>query len=448
MLDFAGNRAARQVPLGLCPGEGGDVVSATARRLTRSDLEEHVSRLFTSTRFSGKDDPGCIGLEIELIPVYSKAYPPRPVPASSLAKMLSADKDLVSDACLSFEPGGQVELSPPPGATARAALGTARQLTERLRRCVAPHGVSMLGTGTNPWHTCDALGLHTDRPRYRAMQDHFDGIGIAGRRMMRQTASLQVCLDFGSGEAVRERWVLANRMGPALTAAFANSPLLDGEPTGLRSTRSAVWREVDPSRTGFDGAQVGDDPLGAYLGFALRAEAMPLPREDGDPLPLRLPFGDWLARGGARPDAEDLAHHLTTLFPPVRPHGYIEVRYIDALPECWRQVPVCLLAALLCDPDARREALEALAMPARPWGEEWKAAATLGMADWSLRGSACDLFAIALRGMQRLPAGYLPHDAAALAEEYRERYLVPGRCPADDLADRFAACPQDLSMFL
>ncbi len=281
------------------------------------------------------------------------------------------------------------------------------------------------------------------------MQDHFDLIGIAGRRMMRQTASLQVCLDFGSGEAVRERWVLANRMGPALTAAFANSPLLDGKPTGLRSTRSAVWREVDPSRTGFDGMQVAHDPLEAYLEFALRAEAMPLPREDAEPLPFRLPFGDWLARGGARPDAEDLAHHLTTLFPPVRPHGeYLEVRYLDALAERWRAVPVCLLAALLYDPAARLEALEALASPARPMEEEWKAATTLGMADPSLRRSACDLFAIALRGMQRLPAGYLPHDAAALAEEYRERYLVPGRCPADDLADRFAACPQDLSMFL
>ncbi len=239
-------------------------------------------------------------------------------------------------------------------------------------------------------------------------------------------------------------------MGPALTAVFANSPLLDEDPTGLRSTRSAIWQEVDSSRTGFDGTHVGDvDPAEAYVQFALRAEAIPLTREESEPtLPFRLPFGDWLARGGARPDAEDLAHHLTTLFPPVRPHGYIEVRYLDALPERWRAVPVCLLAALLYDPAARREALEALAKPARSWREEWKATATLGMADLSLRGSACDLFDIALRGMQRLPAGYLPHDAAALVEEYRERYLVPGRCPADEQLDRFRACPQDLSIWI
>ncbi len=148
--------------------------------LTRSDLQEHVSRLFTP-RFSGKDDPGCIGLEIELIGLL-KAYPPRPVPASSLAEMLSADKDLVSDACLSFEPGSQVEQAPPARATAPCCPRNCPATHRRLRRCVAPHGVSMLSTGTNPWHTCDALGLHTDRPRYRAMQDHFDGIGIAGRR--------------------------------------------------------------------------------------------------------------------------------------------------------------------------------------------------------------------------------------------------------------------------
>ncbi|MDP9382682.1 MAG: glutamate-cysteine ligase family protein [Chloroflexota bacterium] len=419
-------------------------------RLTRSELEEHVSRLFAPARYSsGRDELGCIGLEVELIPVQAGGYPPRPVPASILAEMLSGDENLARDARLSFEPGGQVELSPPPRATARAALETVGQLTDRLHRCVAPYGVSLLSTGVNPWHSCYDLGLQTERPRYRAMQEHFDAIGGAGRRMMRQTASLQVCLDFGLGRMGRERWELANRAGPALTAVFANSPVLDGTPTGCCSARSAIWQDVDSSRTGFDVSLVGDAPPGAYLDFALNAEAMPLPRENAEPLPFRLPFGEWLARDDARPDADDLAHHLTTLFPPVRPHGgYLEVRYLDALPERWRPVPVCLLAGLLYDPAARREALEALAMPARPWGEEWKAAATLGMADPSLRGSACDLFAIALRGMQRLSAGYLPHDAASLVEEYRERYPFSGSCPADDLVDRFAASPQDLSVYL
>ena len=35
----------------------------------------------------------------------------------------------------------------------------------------------------------------------------------------------------------------------------------------------------------------------------------------------------------AFPDADDLEYHLTTLFPPVRPRGWLELRMIDALPE-------------------------------------------------------------------------------------------------------------------
>ncbi|MDP9382130.1 MAG: glutamate-cysteine ligase family protein [Chloroflexota bacterium] len=426
-------------------------MTTTSHRLTRAELEQQVSRLFAPARSSSsRDEPGCIGLEVELIPVYVRGYPPVPVSALSLAEVLSSDEDLARAACLSFEPGGQVELSPPPGATARAALETIRELTDRLHQCVAPHGVLLLSTGVNPWSSCDDLGLQTDRPRYRAMQSHFDAIGAAGRRMIRQTASLQVCLDFGSGEAARERWELVNRAGPALTAAFANSPVLEGTPTGWCSARSAIWQDVDPSRTGFDGAQVGEvDPVDAYLEFALLAEAIPLTRRESESAPpFRLPFGEWLARGDARPDADDLAHHLTTLFPPVRPHGYLEVRYIDALPGRWRALPVCLLAVLVYDPEARRAALSALSTPVRPVTEQWRSAAALGMRDEFLRQHACDLFDIALAGMRRLPAGYLPHDASSLVEEYRERYPASGSCPADDLVDRFAACPQDLSVYL
>ena len=34
----------------------------------------------------------------------------------------------------------------------------------------------------------------------------------------------------------------------------------------------------------------------------------------------------------ARPPGSDLSYHLSTLFPPVRPRGHLEVRVIDAQP--------------------------------------------------------------------------------------------------------------------
>ena len=63
--------------------------------------------------------------------------------------------------------------------------------------------------------------------------------------MMGGTASVQVCLDAGdeSGgpRGYRSRWRLLHAIGPVLVAAFANSPLREGRPTGWASSRQQVW---------------------------------------------------------------------------------------------------------------------------------------------------------------------------------------------------------------
>ena len=57
-----------------------------------------------------------------------------------------------------------------------------------------------------------------------------------------------------------------------------------------------------------------------------------------------LSFGDWL-RGAPvadrPPTLQDLDYHLTTLFPPVRPRGYVEIRCADALPDHRLRVTGC-----------------------------------------------------------------------------------------------------------
>ncbi|KOG85757.1 glutamate--cysteine ligase, partial [Streptomyces varsoviensis] len=73
-------------------------------------------------------------------------------------------------------------------------------------------------------------------------------------------------------------------------------------------------------------------------------------------------FRAW-ARGGwpRPPTADDLAYHLTTLFPPVRPRGHLELRMIDAQPgdDGWL-VPLAVTAALFDDPVAAETAYRAV----------------------------------------------------------------------------------------
>ena len=98
------------------------------------------------------------------------------------------------------------------------------------------------------------------------MQAHFDTVGPAGRRMMRCTASTQVCLDWWPGRAGLEQWRVLNLAGPFLAAAFARS--------AGPGSRLATWLAVDPDRTAFDDRLLrGDDPVAAYAAFAAGATA-------------------------------------------------------------------------------------------------------------------------------------------------------------------------------
>jgi len=253
--------------------------------------------------------------------------------------------------------------------------------------------------------------------------------------MMCSTASVQVCLDAGADDAeVADRWHALHAWLPVLTALFANSPT-----PGRRCTRAAVWGAIDPTRTS---APVGPDPRSAYGRWALDAQLLAVRREAGSwSAPAGLTFRDWLRGGGAglpAPTWGDLDYHLTTLFPPVRARGHLELRAVDAQPgDGWRIV-VALVAALLDDPSARAvataaatEASEALGADAGGWLSAAMQVATRdAMTDPVLREAGMTFVATAVGALTR--AGQ-PELAAAVAA-FGERYPARRRCPADDRA--------------
>ena len=172
------------------------------------------------------------------------------------------------------------------------------------------------------------------------------------------TASVQVCVDAGHEEpgplGYGRRWLLAHLLGAVLAAAFANSPTSEGCPTGYRTTRQVVWSQLDPDRTLAPPAGAGS----AHRLGALR------PGRTGDVHPLRgrplgrsggahLPRVDPVPACPRPPTQEDLDYHVTTLFPPVRPRGHLELRMIDAQSgDAGWIVPLAVTAALFDDPEA------------------------------------------------------------------------------------------------
>jgi glutamate--cysteine ligase len=289
-----------------------------------------------------------------------------------------------------------------------------------VRAAVAEVGVELVGAGIDPVRPPQRI-VHS--PRYDAMERYFDDDGPEGRTMMASTASLQVNLDLGPASDLEDRWRLAHAVSPVLAAAFANSPIVAGRATGMRSSRLATWSRLDRSRTA---PGLGCD----WADYALDALVLLVRDADGTYVPeaTRQSFRQWILHGHALgwPDEDDLAYHLTTLFPPVRPRGWMEVRVVDSLPDPWWRVAVAVTAALLDDPAAASEARAATVDVAGLWVE----AAHHGLAHPALAVAARRCFAAALDALGRLDVDAVTTDAC---REYFERYIARERCPADDV---------------
>lgn len=339
-----------------------------------------------------RDAPGhSVGLELEQH-VVDLDFPALRPTWDRVRAAVDALPDLPGASLVTLEPGGQVELSGPPLPGAAAAAQALRRDDTVLRSCLREHGLGLASLGSDPVRRPQRVN---PAPRYTAMERHWSATGTAksGLAMMCATASLQVNLDAGPRSGWQARLARAHRLGPVLVALSACSPLLPGYSGAWRSQRQRVWGELDPLRCG---PVTGDrDPSDQWADFALCAPVMLVGDRDSDthsdsvtPIRTRVPFRDWaggeVLLAGRRPTVDDLDRHLTTLFPPVRLRGFLEIRYLDALPVRWWPSLAALVAALMDDPDTA-DAVDAACEPVEG---RWAEAARDGLSDPELARAA------------------------------------------------------------
>jgi glutamate--cysteine ligase len=238
-----------------------------------------------------------------------------------------------------------------------------------------------------------------------------------------------------------------------------------------------VWRHTDPTRTrapAYDG-----DPRDAWADYALDAAVLCIRSDEPHAWtsPPGLTFRGWLdgAVPGLRPPTmEDLDYHLTTLFPPVRPRGWLELRMIDSQHGDEWVVPAAVCAALFDDPVAAEAAWEATAplcgshpVPDAP---TWTRAARFGLSAPEFATAAMRCFSAAERALSQRAESERAASARGGSERalhrstgpvnalssrvdgegalsggsgelhgavsaFIERYVARGRCPADDRLD-------------
>jgi glutamate--cysteine ligase len=316
-----------------------------------------------------------LGLEYERLAVFrdtGRAVPYEgPVSIESLLRALARDRGWTpheedghvlslskGGARVTLEPGAQVELS----SSVHRDLGSLeRELASFLADLEAearPFGFAFLGLGVQPISPLEEIPW-IPKQRYAIMRDYLPRRGTRAHIMMKQTAGIQINLDYGSEADAADKMRTAMGLCPLLTALYANSPLSEGRLNGFLSWRAWAWRDTDPDRCGLlpfvfkDGAGFRD-----YLEYALDVPMFFVVRGDRWMPAQGMPFRKFIRKGfeGHRATLADWELHLSTLFPEVRLKRYIEIRSTDSGEPASCLALAALVKGILYDGASRRAA--------------------------------------------------------------------------------------------
>ncbi|MGG5821260.1 glutamate--cysteine ligase [Falsiroseomonas sp. HW251] len=327
------------------------------------------------------------------------------------------------EASVSLEPGGQFELSGAPMADLHAAKVELAAHLREVHEVAGPLGLGFAPLGFHPLATRDQMPW-MPKGRYAIMRNYMPRVGGMGLDMMLRTCTVQVNLDFGDEADMVEKLRVSLALQPLATALFANSPFLEGRPSGYLSLRGRVWTDTDPDRTGIPPV-VFEQGFGfeRFAQFVLDVPMYFIMREGRWIDAAGIPFRAFLegragnALEGHTPTMGDWADHVTTVFTDVRLKRFLEMRGADAGNFGMLMAKPAFWTGLLYD-DAAQKAAAALI---RGWDvaairalrmDVPKRALKATLAGRTLRDIAREVLAIARDGLK----------ARALGEEV---YLAP-----------------------
>ncbi|HVM96936.1 MAG TPA: glutamate-cysteine ligase family protein [Candidatus Acidoferrales bacterium] len=385
---------------------------------------------------NGHAVPFTNGIE-EVLRRLADRYAWRPVRENDRIVALNGDR-----AAITLEPGGQLELS---GEQCESVHCARSEFAEHVKEIVTigeELGIVFLGLGMQPVSTLEEIEW-VPKKRYGIMGPYMLKVGTLGQRMMKQTATVQVNIDYDSERDAMAKLRAGMGIGAILNAMFANSPICDGRLNGYLSFRGHIWTDTDNARSGLlpfvfrDGSGFAE-----YVEYALDVPMYFIVRGERWYDMTALTFRQFWKQGyqGERATLADWNAHLTTLFPETRLKGYIEVRSIDSQsPELMLAVPA-MIKGLFYEADC----LQATWDLVKKWKWEerlqlhpavHREALRARIAGVEVRELAKELIAIAETGLDRLRVSGDESEAVYLE---RLRDLVRrGRCPADLVVEKW-----------
>ena len=232
---------------------------------------------------------------------------------------------------ITLEPGCQMEFSIKPEKCIKDIKDKIEIYNNLMFELLDEFGFSLVEYAVSPVTTYKNINLLPKR-RYGLMAGYL--WGILSDVMMRETAGVQICIDFESEEDAMKKFRVANMLSPFVTAMFANSPIRGGVDTGYKSFRALSWLNTDSDRCGFATKFNRDFGFDDYVNAVLNVPMIFINRgHENIKINGRLKFKDFMTNGYEefRAEMQDFNLHSNLFFPEVRLRNFIEIRNHDCV---------------------------------------------------------------------------------------------------------------------
>lgn len=231
---------------------------------------------------------------------------------------------------ISLEPGSQLEISLAPLDNIHQIETFLKDFNPKVSALADDLGFYTLGYGIQPLSTYDEIDI-IPKARYSSMTEYFADKGDMAYVMMRETAGVQVNLDYFSEDDAIAKLRLGMILAPIVSAMFANSPVRGGHHTGYKTFRAKSWLYTDNDRCGFISEKLFD-PYYTFTFDDYVDALLDLPMifvvRDSKPYRMSSTFREYLATGFATLD--DWRLHANLFFPEVRLKSFLEFRNADS----------------------------------------------------------------------------------------------------------------------
>lgn len=229
---------------------------------------------------------------------------------------------------VSIEPGAQVEISLKPQNKISEIEKYLKLYNSSSSHIANQLGFSFLGLGSHPVSTFNDIKV-IGKKRYSFMTEYLKRKGKLPFAMMRETAGIQVSIDYSSEEDAINKLSLALKLSPIISAFYSNSPIRNGKLCGYKSFRANSWLNTDNARCGLISDKLLDKkPIFSFSDYTNILLKLPMIFNKNKYFG-ELNFENYLSQN-KEILLSDWENHLSLYFPDARLKNYIEIRNHDS----------------------------------------------------------------------------------------------------------------------